>query len=140
MGEQKYSEYVDRIGRTGRLGPPKKRESEIFLEELKKIEERVLDPETQQMVRPDGGADYVDGLLAERGKTHGDFSEGARTIQGLKNFMRRHPGWEKLSDRQKEVFDMLATKMGRILCGSPNNKDHWDDCAGYSKLAAEECK
>lgn len=84
--------------------------------------------------------DYVDELLATRGGTHGDFTEGARTIQGLKAFFHRHAGWNKLSDRQKECFDMVATKTGRILCGDPNCKDHYLDIAGYAKLGAEECK
>ncbi len=33
---------------------------------------------------------------------------------------------------------MIAHKIGRIVSGNPNVQDHWDDIAGYAKLASNE--
>lgn len=79
-------------------------------------------------------------LLDERGTTHGDYSDGARTIQGLKSFFHRHAGWNKLDDCQKETFDMYAVKFGRLLCGDVNFKDSWADIEGYTRLIVERLK
>ena len=79
-------------------------------------------------------------LLNERGSTHGNYADGARTIQGLKAFFHRHDGWQKLSDKQKESFDMFATKLGRILAGDANHKDSWIDISGYATLIVEDLK
>jgi len=82
-------------------------------------------------------------LLIERGKTHGDYKVHAGIAQELKNIMqyydRNRDYWEKLSDEQKESLSMIAHKIGRILAGDPDFRDHWDDIAGYAKLAAERC-
>jgi len=34
---------------------------------------------------------------------------------------------------------MIALKLSRILSGQADFKDHWDDIAGYAKLASEVC-
>lgn len=87
-------------------------------------------------------ADQVttEALLSERGKTHGDFTDNARVMQALKKIMEAEPGWQRLNDIQREALQMNAHKVGRILCGNPNFKDHWDDIAGYAKLVADRCK
>lgn len=79
-------------------------------------------------------------LLAERGKTHGDFTDTAQIIQETKDLWRMHPGWLKLSAVQRETLEMNAHKVGRILCGDPNTKDHWDDIAGYAVLVSQRIK
>jgi len=77
-------------------------------------------------------------LLAERGKTHGDFTVHAQCTQGIKKAM--HPyNWASLSPMHKEALDMIAHKIGRILAGNPHHRDHWDDIAGYAKLASDRC-
>lgn len=89
-------------------------------------------------------------LLIERGKTHGDYLEHARCTQMLKNiiknFMIVHPAsdtpvivYDNLTVCQRESLDMIAHKIGRILAGDPDFRDHWDDIAGYAKLVAERC-
>ena len=40
-----------------------------------------------------------------------------------------------LSDTQKESLEMIVHKIGRILAGDPSFQDHWDDIAGYAKIA-----
>ena len=33
---------------------------------------------------------------------------------------------------------MILHKIGRILAGDPNHKDHWVDIAGYANLPIKE--
>ena len=84
----------------------------------------------------------VNTLLAERAKTHGDFSDHAKITQRLKRVMSdtRPDGWLRLSAEQCEALEMIAHKIGRILAGDPNVKDHWDDIAGYATLVAGKLK
>lgn len=79
-------------------------------------------------------------LLAERGKTHGNFVDHATITQNLKRDMRAWDNWDKLSTPQKEALEMIVHKIGRILAGNPNYKDHWDDIAGYAELASKACE
>lgn len=81
-------------------------------------------------------ADDIDALLAEREKTHGDFSEHADVTQYIKDLLRFKPGWEKLTPAMRESLDMIAHKVGRIMAGSAFVNDHWDDIAGYARLVS----
>ena len=83
----------------------------------------------------DGAA--VTELLAERRRTHGDFNDHARVTQMLKAVMENEPTWRRLNDCQKEALAMIAHKIGRILAGNPDHRDHWDDIAGYAKITSE---
>lgn len=76
-------------------------------------------------------------LLNERGKTHGDFTDHAAITQALKQEMSYTDKWRGLTYVQKEALEMIQHKVGRILAGDPNFKDHWDDIAGYAKLVAD---
>lgn len=89
-------------------------------------------------------------VLAERGKTHGNFTDHATITQRLKAEIRSllgargYPGSVGSSSagftyEQVEALEMIAHKMGRILAGDPNFKDHWDDIAGYAKLVSDRC-
>lgn len=82
----------------------------------------------------------TDELLAERGKTHGDYAVHAKITQMLKDFYRAWPNWQKLTPDQRETMDMEAHKNGRILAGNPEFADHWDDKAGYNKLSADQIR
>ena len=76
----------------------------------------------------------TDALLAERGATHGAFSDHARITQALKAVMDGEPSYHTLTDSQRESLAMIAHKIGRVLAGNPNHADHWDDIAGYARL------
>ncbi len=76
-------------------------------------------------------------LLTTRETTHGDYADTARIAQTLKEALRSQHGWGNLDDAQRESLEMMATKQARILSGNPNEKDHWDDIAGYAKLVSE---
>ncbi len=82
----------------------------------------------------------TESLLDERRRTHGDFIEHATITQMIKATMHGSEGWLDLSNAQMESLDMIAHKIGRILAGNPNHRDHWDDIAGYAALSARECK
>lgn len=75
-------------------------------------------------------------ILAQRGKTHGDFGSNAWMSQALKDQMARGPNWGALGKDQREALHMIATKISRILSGNANEPDHWVDIAGYATLVA----
>jgi hypothetical protein len=80
-----------------------------------------------------------DPLLVERNKTHGSFRLNATISQALKSAMYGK-GVRPDNDVFCEALDMIALKLSRILSGQADYKDHWDDIAGYAKLASEACK
>lgn len=72
-----------------------------------------------------------------REKTHGDYKDTAMVAQGLKVVLRATPGWARLTHRQRESLEMIATKIARVTCGNANEPDHWIDIAGYAHLCAK---
>jgi len=82
----------------------------------------------------------IEKILAEREKTHGDFRTHAAITDAIKYHMHNSSKWDYLSSTQREALDMTAHKIGRILAGDPDHKDHWDDIAGYTTLVAKELK
>ena len=92
----------------------------------------------------------TEALLNEREKTHGDYTEHAQITQSLKHVLYGahllgpasdvpYSAYAKLNPCQREALDMIAHKIGRILAGDPDFRDHWDDIAGYAKLVADRC-
>jgi hypothetical protein len=90
-----------------------------------------------------------DPLLEEREKTHGSFARNAEISQSLKQVMhgtysrggaKFGTAYGQLNEVHAEALDMIALKLSRILSGQANHKDHWDDIAGYAKLATEACE
>lgn len=77
-------------------------------------------------------------LLAERATTHGDYGNHARITQNLKVTLYSHYT-DKHTVAAREALEMIAHKIGRILAGDPDFRDHWDDIAGYAKLVADRC-
>lgn len=80
----------------------------------------------------------IEQILADRAKTHGKYSEHATITQSMKRIMETRAGWDRLSPSQRETLHMIAHKIGRILAGDPNVRDHWDDIAGYATLISKE--
>lgn len=81
--------------------------------------------------------DSTTALLNERQRTHGDYTEHALITQELKHTIQGTTRYWQLQPTQREALDMITHKIGRILAGDPNFKDHWDDIAGYARLVAE---
>ena len=73
--------------------------------------------------------------LIERGK-YGEYGYMATTAQRIKEAMG---GRAHLSAVQRESLDMIATKIARLVCGDPNDRDSWHDIQGYAKLAEDRC-
>ena len=82
----------------------------------------------------------IDEMLAERGKTHGDFKDHAKTAQRLKFTLREQSkDWQiDFSYTQQEALEMICHKIARVVAGDPNFVDHWRDIAGYATLVADE--
>ena len=76
--------------------------------------------------------------LNERQNTHGKFSENACTSQYLKRAVREHSSWMNLTWAQQEALEVIMAKIARILCGNPNEPDHWLDVSGYATLVYKE--
>ena len=79
-----------------------------------------------------------DPLLVEREKTHGSFAVTASLAQQFKTAIRNNN--RNMATVQEEALDMICTKIARIVSGNANERDHWDDIAGYAKLGAEACE
>lgn len=79
-------------------------------------------------------------MIDEREKTHGDFADVSRVAQDIKAALSCAPNNEALSPLQREALGMIASKIGRIMSGNPNEVDHWDDIAGYAKLVADRVR
>lgn len=74
-------------------------------------------------------------VLAERGKTHGNWEKQAQLSQAMKHCvdLSQDP-FKTLSKAQREALDMIIMKISRIVAGNPNEPDHWLDIQGYAKL------
>lgn len=85
--------------------------------------------------------DAMTTLLTGRGKTHGAFADHAECTQLLKEVLveqqakRKRRGQPDLDHKQREALEMILHKIGRIVAGDPDFQDHWDDIAGYAKIA-----
>ncbi len=71
-------------------------------------------------------------ILDEREKTHGNYTQLAALAQDLKTRLRSEG--RGLTPQQQESLEMICVKIARIVCGNPNEMDHWRDIAGYAEL------
>ena len=71
-------------------------------------------------------------IVAERGKTHGKFSEGADVFAALMDVVNRHR--PNLNNTQYYGLTLAMAKTTRILVGNPDEPDHWLDAAAYFQL------
>jgi hypothetical protein len=72
------------------------------------------------------------------GVHHGSFERNAEISTKLKLLFDEY-GANRFLYVHREALDMIALKLSRILSGQAEFKDHWDDIAGYAKLASEAC-
>lgn len=81
----------------------------------------------------------INKILEERGKTHGDFTQQAHLTQKMVMMLNSYSNAteHQLNHVQRESIHMICHKLARIATGNPNVKDHWDDIAGYAKLASD---
>jgi len=76
-------------------------------------------------------------LIAERGKTHGDWFEASWMAAELKHQMRRGDNWHRMPPHQREALEQIAVKISRVLTGDSNEPDHWLDIGGYAALGGK---
>ena len=84
-------------------------------------------------------SDMVKRTLEEREKTHGSWSTTSKVIQLIKDVIRRYAPSD-IDLQSKEALEMIAHKIGRIICGNPKELDHWLDVAGYATLEHDRLK
>lgn len=91
---------------------------------------------------PDRRGCRVSDTLAERGETYGDYAQLARLFESILGPIWSHLGgapWvHKMTPEQRHAIAMIATKLARIVNGSPSHADNWLDIAGYAKLIADQ--
>jgi hypothetical protein len=80
----------------------------------------------------------TDSLLAERGKTHGDYHEQAELACALREVFATAGKWNKLTRVEKDATLMIAVKLSRVLTGNPHELDHWKDIQGYARLVEKD--
>lgn len=78
-----------------------------------------------------------DPLLQEREKTHGSFKHNAKLWTDLVAVVPTRVN--NFPCEQQLAICMIMLKLSRIMSGQASVLDHWDDIAGYAKLAAETC-
>ena len=74
----------------------------------------------------------VEGLLAERERTHGRFEETSSVANSIRRMLRTGRAFAWLGAGQCVALDEIALKLARIVCGDPSHRDHWDDVSGYA--------
>ncbi len=79
----------------------------------------------------------VEQTLADRMKTHGDFTDHSKTSQALKEVAFKGSKAPLLTPVQVEALEMILHKVARIVEGNPNHADNWHDIGGYAKLAED---
>ncbi len=76
----------------------------------------------------------IDQILSERGATHGNYLEQAKTAQQLFQIVRQTPNWNSMMLDQRDAIESILKKISRIGHGQPNKADHWMDIIGYAYL------
>jgi len=123
------------------MAPTQRRNGDRPLQEILDAAEAAIEAERPlAKAQAPTGSGSVEGILTQRQNTHGEFGDNARISQAIKRIMRAEPGWELLSDTERESMDMIALKFSRILSGKSLEKQHWEDVVGYGKLAERLCK
>lgn len=79
-------------------------------------------------------------MLDERGSRYGKFVDHAACTQDLKRIIYDRIKDKSLHADQLEALEMIAHKIGRIVCGDPDYEDSWRDIAGYATLVADRLK
>ena len=77
----------------------------------------------------------IQDLIQSRSKTHGDFEQKAIFIQEMKRLVHE----QDHTYAHLEALDNIIQKIGRIVYGDADEKDHWRDIAGYALLAESTC-
>lgn len=112
--------------------------SSDFLESLSQGKGK---PKPGEYVEVDGAknAQEIDAILNQRATTYGRFVDVSEIAQEIKATIRIGDTnrSEELPADQIEALEMIASKIGRILCGDSSYVDSWVDIAGYAQLVVD---
>lgn len=91
--------------------------------------------------------DVVGEITAKRASVYGSFLHNAIVAQAIKTAMRNIPDpdnegshWDDLPMDVREGLDLIALKISRIVTGSHEYLDNWDDIGGYAKIVADRIR
>lgn len=91
--------------------------------------------------------DVVSEITRQRGSVYGSFLHNAIVAQAIKAAMRNIPDpdneglrWDNLPLDVREGLDLIALKISRIITGSHEHLDNWDDIGGYAKIVADRIR
>jgi hypothetical protein len=79
-------------------------------------------------------------MLDERGSRYGKFVDHAECTQAIKQEIYKRLKGKTVKADQIEALEMIAHKIGRIVCGDPDFEVSWRDIAGYATLVADRLK
>ena len=81
----------------------------------------------------------IEQILAQRGKTHGEFEDQASCAQELKEVWHRWAGncGNSGNSMVNEAVNMILHKLARAATGALLESDHWLDIQGYAKLVSD---
>lgn len=81
----------------------------------------------------------VKDILAERGKTYGNYLQQTEISSALMRVMddALKARNKTLQPDQSDALIMSAVKISRIINGDPDYADNWRDIAGYATLVAD---
>jgi hypothetical protein len=79
----------------------------------------------------------IKNILAERGKTHGDFTDNAEVAQTLKAVLREGANWQMRSPVEREAMEMICHKLARWVSAPISHPDNAADIAGYAQLVVD---
>ncbi len=78
----------------------------------------------------------IETVIAERAKTHGDWSRQSQLSHDIKRRIAQEQ--PDLTASQWEALEMIVVKVARIVCGDASEIDHWKDIQGYATLGGSE--
>jgi len=77
----------------------------------------------------------LDQLLLDRACRYGSFADVAKRSHAILISIINHaPQTSHLKPHHTEAFQMIATKLARLVNGQINDLDSWRDIAGYAML------
>ena len=98
--------------------------------------QKILDGFTQPEELPfiDDEPTGVDGTLAERQSTYGDFEDVAQTTEQLFQVIKGGASFVDFTDEQRMALYMICSKIARLTNGDVNYIESWHDISGYATL------
>lgn len=79
----------------------------------------------------------IEKILEERQSSHGDYGVQSKVTEAIKDILLE-AGYKQLPWYVRNALDLIATKIGRLVCGDYKHADHYDDIAGYAQLVKKE--